>query len=115
MSRPDSVGLWHAVRMRLGVIVGVLLFVGCGASYSQRAVMPDGSVGHAIHCHKQVDCWSIAGRECPMGYDVVDQQGYTGQNSYAQANQSGGVATSHSTFTGDMLVKCKAPGATGSN
>jgi len=95
--------------MCTAAVVGLLL-VGCNVPYSQHVVMPDGSSGHAIHCHKQVDCWRIAGQECPGGYDVYDKQGYTGQDSYATVNQSGGFAASGTTFTGDMLVKCKGKG-----
>jgi hypothetical protein len=73
-----------------------LALASMGCVTARPVIGPDGTRHVAIKCGTNgVGCYERAGRACPAGYEVVDQQG-------------GIVATtSGAASTNTMLIKCK--------
>lgn len=72
------------MKMLIFTAVAALALSGCAASH--QTVMPDGSRGLSINCSGPAlswnQCYEKAGDKCPHGYDIVRQDGDSGNASF---------------------------------
>ena len=87
-----------------------LILIGCGGSWWRAVpiVGPDGSDNWvAISCNHRMDCIVLAGRECPYGWNIVEDNTSVGQETRAYSSQYAGAVSSKSVKEIDLLVRCK--------
>lgn len=92
-------------KLSLFLGVGFMCGLGSCAGASHSWV---GGDQWSIACKRNAgNCYSEAAKVCPSGFDVVDAQGQHG--AIAQTNYSTGQTFVTPTYSGQMLVRCRAP------
>lgn len=90
---------------KVAVLLALML---AGCSTSNTVTLPDGTAGRVVRCNGTMNsvagCYEEAGKACPAGYRILDEQQEHG--AAAMPNGTGGV--NHiPTAMRTMLVACK--------
>lgn len=55
-------------------LIFILLLTGCGATnFNKNYPLPAkrGYLGAYVECNSETECWSMAAKDCPLGYTVL--------------------------------------------
>ncbi|MFT5435226.1 MAG: hypothetical protein ACI9OJ_005943 [Myxococcota bacterium] len=75
---------------------------GC-STYANKTVGPDGQAALVLRCKTPAHCFNRAGKECPRGYERLDQQNRFPGGTVTNSGYDDGREKDQSSW----LIRCK--------
>jgi len=81
-------------------VVLIVLVATLGCSSSQPTIVaPDGGPAIPLHCATMAQCYTVAGRRCPHGYEKLDES--------TKTESRRGLMNAATLTTTDWLIRCR--------